>query len=382
MSLSVCCLTGDPGPRVAAALEPFREVADEIVVAADARADQERLEQYATVADRVLRVEFSFLERHLAWLHEQCSGDWIFRIDADEVASPALVDRLPELVADRHIQQAWFPRRWLHPDAEHWLEEVPWWPDYQNRLVRNDGTLRFSGVLHTSAAPTRPAQYAEEPVYHLACVLHDVPARQSRARMYETLQPGLQAPGGGPVNRRFYLPELYAQWPSAPVPRPDADAIRAALTADHAARKPLGELPVVRLQESDRHWGLRAVDAGAYAAEIEPFEHNPRLAPGEIRQIHLRVTNTGSETWPWDAEAGPPIRCAYRLLDANGIVLVAEGHRTNFTRDVPPGARAVVPLLVEAPAEPGSYVLEVDLVHEHIRWFGVRRRIAVEVAPP
>jgi hypothetical protein len=59
MSLTVCCLTGDPGPRVAAVLEPFRAIADEILVAADARADRERLEQYAAVANRVVRVEFS-----------------------------------------------------------------------------------------------------------------------------------------------------------------------------------------------------------------------------------------------------------------------------------------------------------------------------------
>jgi hypothetical protein len=141
MSLSVCCLTGDPGPRVTAVLAPLRAVADEIVIAADARADQKRLEQYAAAADRLLRVEFSYLERHLAWLHKQCSGDWIFRIDADEVASPSLVERLPELIADCGVQQYWFPRRWLYPEESHWLEEVPWWPDYQNRLVRNDGTV-------------------------------------------------------------------------------------------------------------------------------------------------------------------------------------------------------------------------------------------------
>ena len=197
VSLSVCCLTGDPGPRVAAVLRSLRPVADEIVVAADSRADRESLEQYTAAADRVLRVDFSYFERHLAWLHAQCSCEWIFRIDADEVPSPALVRRLPEWTRERRAHQYWFPRRWLYPDPGYWLEETPWWPDYQNRLVRNDGTLRFSGLPHTSAEPSRPAVLVEEPLYHLKCLLNDVPARRSIAiRERGDASRGLEAPGG------------------------------------------------------------------------------------------------------------------------------------------------------------------------------------------
>jgi glycosyl transferase-like sugar-binding protein len=382
MSLSVCCLTGDPGPRVAAVLEPFREVADEIVVAADARADRERLEQYAAIADRVVRLEFSYFERHLAWLHAQCSGDWVFRIDADELASPGLVERLPELVADRRLQQVWFPRRWVFPDAAHWVEEVPWWPDYQNRLVRNDGTLRFSGLQHTSAEPTRPALYAEEPLYHLACLVEDVATRRTKGLKYEVLRPNLAAPGRGPLNRRVYVPELYARSRPAAVPERDRAALATVLSATTASRRDPGELPIVPLAESDRHWGLRALAGDAYAADIESVEAEPRLAPGEVGHVHVRVTNRGSETWPWDADAGPEIRCAYRWRHPNGMLLVAEGRRTSFTRDVRPGESLVVPLLVEAPATPGRYLLEVDVVHERVRWFGTERRFPVEVAAP
>ena len=34
-----------------------------------------------------------------------------------------------------------------------------------------------------------------------------------------------------------------------------------------------------------------------------------------------------------------------------------------------PGATTVVPVLVAAPDEPGAYLLELDLVHEFVRWF-------------
>jgi hypothetical protein len=46
---------------------------------------------------------------------------------------------------------------------------------------------------------------------------------------------------------------------------------------------------------------------------------------------------------------------------------------------VPPGGRELVPLTVEAPAEQGAYRLSIDLVHEHVRWFGSALKTDVEV---
>jgi hypothetical protein len=135
----------------------------------------------------------------------------------------------------------------------------------------------------------------------------------------------------------------------------------------------------VPLTESDRHWGGRILDLSAYAAAIEPFERGPRLEAAEVRELYVRVTNSGSETWPWDAEAGPEIRCAYRWLHPNETVLEPEGHRTSFPCEVPPGESVVIPLVVEAPAVPGVYLLEVDVVHERVRWFGAGRHIPVTV---
>ena len=118
--------------------------------------------------------------------------------------------------------------------------------------------------------------------------------------------PGLEAPGGGSLNRRAYLPELYARRPPASISEEDAEAVRAVMSAGAVPQRPVGDVPVVPLAESDRHWGGRTVEAGAYEAVIEPFELEPRLKVGELRPIHMRVTNRGTDTWPWDAEAGPP----------------------------------------------------------------------------
>jgi hypothetical protein len=384
MSLSVCCLTGDSGPRVAAILGFLRPVADEIVVAADSRVDRHQCEQYAAVADRFVSVEFSYPERHLAWLHAQCSCDWIFRIDGDEVPSPVLVRRLEEWTGETRAQQYWFPRRWLFPDPAHWLEETPWWPDYQNRLIRNDEELGFPGLLHTTAKRRSPAVYVEEPIYHLACVLTDMEARRSKAMKYEAMRPGLEAPGGGSANRRFYLPELYVSREPAVVPSDDTSAIKAVLDAKTARRARIRGFAVTPLKETDRYWARRTVAADAYAANLEPLEPEPRMTVGELREIYVRATNRGSEVWPWDIDVGPEIRCAYRWLESDERVLEPEGHRSSFPCTVHPGESVVVPLVVQAPATPGAFILEVDLVHEHVRWFdsGFRIRVVVREAEP
>ena len=73
--LSVCCVTRDPGARVAAALLPLRDIADEIVVAVDARLNAEQLGAYESVADVLVRFEFGPpIESSFEWLKNLCSA--------------------------------------------------------------------------------------------------------------------------------------------------------------------------------------------------------------------------------------------------------------------------------------------------------------------
>jgi inositol phosphorylceramide mannosyltransferase catalytic subunit len=381
-TLSVCTLTGDPGPRVAAALALLRPVADEIVVAADSRADKQTLAAYASVADRVIRLEVDYHDRHQAWLHAQCSCDWILRVDGDEVMAPGLVEALPELIADRRVLQYLFPRRWLYPDAGHWLAELPWRPDYQLRLVRNDGLMHFSGRHHSAALPLRPARYLDTPIYHVDLLVKDQRARREKAAAYGGLLDPLEAPGGGEINRAFYVPEDRPGAVTLPVPAEDAAAIEAVMGAQPRERAPVPELPVVPLSDSDRHLPWRTFDESAYAAEAALAEGPVRMRPGERRAVHVRFVNRGTENWPWNPEHGPNVRATYRVRNDRGTVVVSDGPRTPFPCDVAPGEFSVVPLDTVAPVVPGSYRLEPDVVHEGVRWFGSKASIELLVATP
>jgi len=132
MTLSVLCLTHFPPAQVTAVLNQLRPVADEVVLAVDSRLEEAEAAKYSAAADRLMRYEFcTSTARALAWAHSQCRGDWVLRIDGDEVASPALLSAIPRLVGRRDVLQYHIPRRWLFPDASGWLNELPWFPDYQ-----------------------------------------------------------------------------------------------------------------------------------------------------------------------------------------------------------------------------------------------------------
>jgi len=335
----------------------------------------------ATIADRLYRVEFEPpFERYLPWLHALCRGDWVFRIDGDEVPSVALIDSLPALIRDPEVLQYRIPRRWLLRDAARWLTSAPWSPDYQVRIVRNDpATLRFRGTLHSSAEPVLPARYLAEPIYHLAFLLTNRRDREERVHRYEAL-------GGSRTrvdNERFYLPELREDLSLAATPSADLALLRQVVP--EPAPTPARHDPVpaldVSLSEAIRLWPGRQLDDAAYDVDITCLEDKPRFVAAQARELPVRFRNRGRESFPW-GDWSPPVRAAYHWLTPNGDAFIYEGHRTLLPSTLGPGREAIVPLHVVAPPEPGPYTLEMDLVHEGVRWFGCCARVSVTVEAP
>ncbi len=379
MKLSVICATHFPPRQVTALLNQVRPVAGEVVLAVDARLGAAQAARYAAAADRVLRYEYCHNAQHaMAWLHAQCRGEWVLRLDGDEVASPGLIAAIPHLVQRRDVLQYHIPRRWLFPDAGHWLNELPWFPDYQNRLVRNDGTLWFEGIAHSGAGAVLPCRYLEQPIYHLNLLTLGAADRIAKMEIYEARRAGVVAPGGGSVNR-FYLPERYARMAPEAVPYDDQQAIRAVIHAPEPPDRAAGDLPLFERAEIDRWWNGRRPAPEAYRALLQPIERDHRMIAGEGRQIHLKITNIGEETWPWGNLQRPEIRVSYRWRQPDGAVLIAEGLRSGFPCSVRPKDQVIVPAAVIAPEKPGSYILEFDLVHELVRWFDCPLRIQMQV---
>jgi hypothetical protein len=381
-SLSVLCITNDPGDQVAAILAPLRPVADEIVIAADTRVTDEQLAIYAAACDRLVLYAFAPpFERAAAWVHGQCRGDWILRIDGDELLPPRLIARLPDLIARRDRVQYWLPRRWSFPDADHWLDERPWHPDHQLRLVRNDpATLSFPGVLHSSALPRKPFELVDDPMYHLNLLLHSRTEREVKSADYDSMRPGLVAPGGGPQNL-YYEPERWAEHaPSVTHPN-DAQHIRAVLSPRPAPTATVERSALMMGGRTvvDACWDARALLPEDYVATIRPLEAHLRLAPGAEDMLAIRITNRGTTTWPGGLVRQPAIRLGHRWLAPDGSVLVTNTHRSGLPCALGPDESVIAWLSVLVPARRGHYLIEIDLVHENVRWFNSCVRLPVRV---
>jgi hypothetical protein len=375
--ISACCKTRGQTARAAAILALLRPVVDEIVVALDDRAEPEVGAALAPITDKLIGYPYAeHVDRTLPWLFSQCSGDRVFLIDDDEIPSAALLEALPGLAAGKPMHY-WVQRRWLYPTPETYLDEPPWRPDYQLRLLTNDmRLLRFPDEMHWQTVAVGPVAYVDAPLYHADTVLNPLETRERKAERYERLAPGKRI-AGRPLNDAFYLPERWEPLTTAPVPEPDLELVSRVLEAEAVP----GAAPTIQVatrEEIDRLWEGRTLADGDYRARLELREQPGAVVADEVRTLDVLISNLGDATWPWGPERRPEIRLTYRWCQGDAVV---EGLRTAMPAELASGQSALVPLVVQAPPRPGRFRLAVDLVHEHVRWFDCGFSVDVEVLP-
>ena len=92
------------------------------------------------------------------------------------------------------------------------------------------------------------------------------------------------------------------------------------------------------------------------------------VAAGSHFNIALRVRNASDDEWSQPAFG--PLAVGNHWLDAAGELMVTQDDgRAPLLQIVPPGLEWPVLITLRAPASPGRYVVEVDLVHEGISWW-------------
>jgi radical SAM protein with 4Fe4S-binding SPASM domain len=107
-------------------------------------------------------------------------------------------------------------------------------------------------------------------------------------------------------------------------------------------------------------------------AEIEVLEAPARCMAGKRFNVRVQVTNRGDAVWNAEGSDEDPTHydLSHHILDAEGGVLLYDGYKAPLPRDLPPGESAEVLLPVRAPERPGEYVVNIDVVREHVIWFG------------
>lgn len=88
---------------------------------------------------------------------------------------------------------------------------------------------------------------------------------------------------------------------------------------------------------------------------------------GETVTFPVTLRNEGSLTWSPDG--ANPVNLTYKWLDADRNVVVTDGLRTPIGQEVAPLQEITLDARVQFHAEPGSYILQLDMVHEFVAWF-------------
>jgi glycosyltransferase involved in cell wall biosynthesis len=150
-TVSVFLLASNEADRIQRCLDSLTW-ADEVVVvvntdSADATADLCR-----TAGARVFEHAWEGYARQCQFALEQCTGDWILRIDADEVVSPALAAAIREMDPDTPCVGMRIPRRNIF-----WGRTLRCqYPDRQLRLYRKGKGDFPPREVHETWCPTDP----------------------------------------------------------------------------------------------------------------------------------------------------------------------------------------------------------------------------------
>jgi 2-polyprenyl-3-methyl-5-hydroxy-6-metoxy-1,4-benzoquinol methylase len=123
-------------------------------------------------------------------------------------------------------------------------------------------------------------------------------------------------------------------------------------------------------RDSPRDAEIKAMPDDAYRGAIAlAAPVSPSVAAAAEFAVTLRVRNAGDRTWS-QPDVGP-LAVGNHWLDATGeLMLVQDDGRSPLLQTVPPGLEWPVLLTLKAPAQAGTYVGEIDLVHEGVTWFG------------
>ena len=150
---------------------------------------------HCRVIFNTLRGDFAAFKNHLT---EQCTGDYIFQIDADELPHPGLVEILPELlVANPELDVFLVPRintveGLTQEHIEKWgwnINDRSWinYPDLQWRIWRNVNTISWKNKVHEVLQGFKT--YTALPSEELFSLYHPktIERQEKQNNYYETL---------------------------------------------------------------------------------------------------------------------------------------------------------------------------------------------------
>jgi glycosyltransferase involved in cell wall biosynthesis len=132
------------------------------------------------------------------------STDWVFFVDADERATPALAEEIRRVIAERP-ESGWFVPRHNYIFGRLTLG-AGWYPDHQFRLLRH-GRARYVRPVHELGEVDGAVGYLANPLIHYN--YRNVPHFHAKQRAYVEHDAGiLKEQGVRPKPRNYVLQPL------------------------------------------------------------------------------------------------------------------------------------------------------------------------------
>ena len=179
-------------------LENKREE-DEVVVRWDESGPKE-VWNYLSSLEGIKLAKGPFKRDFARWknnLNSQCSKDYIFQIDADEMIDKYVMRLLPQVLDMNDVELVAVPRintveglteehikRWRwNVNEKGWIN----FPDYQTRIYKNDPRIRWHGVVHEKIIGH--TTFAAMPAEGEWCLIHqkDITRQEKQNNYYATI---------------------------------------------------------------------------------------------------------------------------------------------------------------------------------------------------
>jgi len=127
----------------------------------------------------------------------QCSGDYIFHIDADEIPNEILIEQLPTILEINDTDLIWVPRinivnnitDW-HLNHWGWRQTEQGWinfPDYQARIFRNTDDIKWINPVHEIIDGAKT--YSHLPPHEELTLKHvkEISRQEMQNKLYDTI---------------------------------------------------------------------------------------------------------------------------------------------------------------------------------------------------
>ena len=172
---------------------------DEIVVRWDESGPKEVWE-YIQSLEGVISGKGPFRKDFARWknnLNSQCSKDYIFQIDADEMVEVPIMELLPQVLETNSVELLAVPRintveglTQGHIQKWRWNVNDKGWvnfPDYQTRIYKNDPRIRWHGEVHERIIGH--TTFSTLPSDKEWCLLHpkDIERQERQNSYYDTI---------------------------------------------------------------------------------------------------------------------------------------------------------------------------------------------------